>query len=86
MGLPKVTQLFSAVLCAVLCLVTPWTAHGVSLGKNTGVSCHALLQGIFQPRDLNPGLLHCRQILYHLSHQGSPFSIRIQTVASFLLI
>ena len=32
---------------------------------------HSLLQGIFPTQRLNPGLLHCRQILYHLSHQGS---------------
>jgi len=36
------------------------------------VGCHALLQEIFLTQGLNPGLLHCRQILYHLSHQGSP--------------
>ena len=34
--------------------------------------CHALLQGIFPTQALNPGLPHCRQILYHLSHKGSP--------------
>ena len=39
--------------------------------KNTGVGCLSLLQGIFLTQALNPGLLHCRQILYHLSHQGS---------------
>ena len=33
---------------------------------------HFLLQGIFPTQGVNPGLLHCRQILYHLSHQGSP--------------
>ena len=33
---------------------------------------HSLLQGIFPTRGWNLGLLHCRQILYHLSHQGSP--------------
>ena len=42
-----------------------------SRGKNTGVGCHFLLQGIF-PQGSNLGLLHCTQILYHLSHQGSP--------------
>ena len=42
-----------------------------SLGKNTRVGCHFLLQGIFLTQGLNPGLLHCRQTLYHLSHQGS---------------
>ena len=46
--------------------------HGDSPGKNTGVGCHALLQGIFPTQGLNPGLAHCRWILYHLSHQGSP--------------
>ena len=43
-----------------------------SPGQNTGVDCHALLQGIFLTQGLNPGLPHCRQILYQLSHQGSP--------------
>ena len=41
-----------------------------SPGKNTGVGGHALLRGIFPTQRLNTGLLHCRQILYHLSHQG----------------
>ena len=35
------------------------------------MGCHTLLQGIFWSQGLNPRLLHCRQILYHLSHQGS---------------
>ena len=43
----------------------PWG----SLGKNTGVGCHALLQGIFSTQGSNPGLLHCRWNLYRLSHQ-----------------
>ena len=37
-------------------------------GKNTGVGCHPLLQGILPTQGWNPGLQHCRQILYHLSH------------------
>ena len=45
---------------------------GDSPGKNTGVGCHALLQGIFSTQGLNPGLQHCRLILCPLSHQGSP--------------
>ena len=40
-----------------------------SPGKNIGVGCHSLLQGIFPTQGLNPGLLHHRQILYHVSHQ-----------------
>ena len=49
-------------------LLCPWD----SPGKNTGVGCHFLLQGIFLTQESNPGLLHCRQMLYCLSHQGSP--------------
>ena len=48
------------------------SVRGDSPGKNTGVGSPALLQGIFPTQGLNPGLLHCRWILYHLSHQGSP--------------
>ena len=49
-------------------LLCPWD----SPGKNTGVGCHALLQGIFPTQGLNPDLPHCKWILYCLSHQGSP--------------
>ena len=48
------------------------SVHGDCPGKNTGVDYHSLLQGIFPTQGSNPGLLHCRGILYHLSHQGSP--------------
>ena len=41
------------------------------LGKSPGMGCHFLLQGIFPTRGSNPGLPHCREMLYHLSHQGS---------------
>ena len=41
-------------------------------GKNTGVGCHSLLQGILLTQGRYPDLLHCRQILYCLSHQRSP--------------
>ena len=47
------------------------SVHRDSPGKHTRVGCHALLQGIFPTQGLNSGLLHCRWILYHLSHQGS---------------
>ena len=40
--------------------------------KPTGVGCHSFLQGIFLTQGSNLGLQHCGQILYHLSHQGSP--------------
>ena len=48
----------------------PWD----SPGKNTGVGCHFLSQGIFPTQGSNPGLSHCRQTPYHLSHQGTPKS------------
>ena len=41
-------------------------------GQNIGVGSHSLLQGIFPTQGLNPGLLHCRQVLYQLSHKESP--------------
>ena len=40
--------------------------------ENTGMGCHAFLQGIVPIQDSNQGLLHCRRVLYQLSHQGSP--------------
>ena len=49
-------------------LYSPWN----SPGQNTGVGSHSLLQGIFSTQGLNWGVLHCRQILYQLSHKGSP--------------
>ena len=49
-------------------LHSPWN----SPGQKTGVGSLSLLQGIFPTQGSNPGLLHCRWILYHLSHQRSP--------------
>ena len=45
-----------------------------SPNKNTEAGCHSLLQGIFPTQGSNAGLLHCRWILYHLSHQRSPLA------------
>ena len=50
------------------CSLPGLSVLGDTPGKNTGVGCHFLLQGIFQTQGSNPGLLHCRQILYRLSH------------------
>ena len=44
---------------------------GNSPGQNTGVGSLSFLQGIFLTQGSNPGLLHCRRVLYQLSHQGS---------------
>ena len=48
-------------------LYSPWN----SAGQNTGVGSLSLLLGIFPTQGSNLGLLHCRQILYQLSHKGS---------------
>ena len=71
----------------VLCLVTQscptlWdpmnyslpgsSIHEASPGQSTGTGCHAFLQRIFPTQRSNPGLSHCRWILYQLSHKGSP--------------
>ena len=47
-------------------LLCPWN----SPGKNTGMGCHSLLQGIFLTQESNLGLLHCRQTLCRLSYEG----------------
>ena len=51
--------------------------NGDSPGKNIGMGCHALLQEIFPTQGSNPGLLHCRQILYQQTYQGSPIQENI---------
>ena len=76
-GVVKSWTCLSAQLCPTLCnpmdcSLPGSSVHGDSPGKNTGVVCNALLQGIFPSQGSNPGLPHCRELLYHLSHQGSP--------------
>ena len=69
-------------VCVSCPLVTnPWQSHGLQpasllcpwncSGNNTRVGCHPPLQGIFPTQGSNPRLLHCRCILYRLSHQGN---------------
>ena len=48
-----------------------------SPGQNPGVGSLSLLQGLFPTQGSNPGLLHCRRILYQLSYQGSPQTQKI---------
>ena len=78
---------FINIFCLLLCLVVQLcptlcdpmncsppgsSVQGDSPGKNTGVGCHTFLQVIFPTQGLNPGLLHFRQILHHLSYPVSP--------------
>ena len=58
---------------------SPWD----SPGKNTGVGCHSLPQRIFLTQGSNPGLLHCRQILCHLSYRED---VRKKTHAKFSVV
>ena len=81
----KSLNLFSLFICVVLFVIpcrlqevsdSLWP-HGVyspwnSPGQNTGVGNLSLLQGIFPTQGSNPGLPHCRWILYQLSHKRSP--------------
>ena len=53
-------------------ILCPWD----SVGKNSGMGCHSLFQGIFLIQRWILGLLHGRQILYHLSHQGEYILIK----------
>ena len=48
-----------------------YSVHGDSPSQNTGMGCHALLQGIFPTQASNPDFPYCRWILNHLSHQGT---------------
>ena len=85
-SLPFVHVCAHSVSCVWL-FETPWTVEPTRLpcpwhspGKNTRVGSHVLLQGIFPTQELNPGLLHCRQILYQLSYAGSEDSSRISII------
>ena len=76
------SELLNQVLLRASCLVmsSSLQPHGLYVAwqaslsmeffsKNTGAGRHSLLQGIFPTQELNPGLLHCSQFLYHLSHE-----------------
>ena len=64
-----IAQLRPTLRDSMDCSLPGSSVPGDSPGENTGVDCHALLQGIFPTQGSNSGLLYCRQILYHLSHQ-----------------
>ena len=74
-----VAQSCLTLYCPIDCSPPGSFVHGDSSDKNTGVGCHALLQGVFPTQESNPGLLHCRQILYHLRYRDVPRSVYIYT-------
>ena len=71
-----VTQSWPTLCNPMDCSLPGSSVHGDSPGKNTGMGFLALLQGISPTQGSNPGLLHCRQILYWLSQQGSPTLVK----------
>ena len=73
----RIVVVLAAQSCPTLCDTMDHIACPAPLSvefsrQNTGVGSHSLLQGVFPSQGLNLGLLLCGQILYHLSHQGSP--------------
>ena len=64
----KVDQLCPTLWDPMDYTYSPWN----SPGQNTALGSLSLLQGTFPTQGLNPGLPHSRQIIYQLSHQGSP--------------
>ena len=66
------------------CSLPGSSVQGDSPVKNIGVGSHILLQEIFPTQGSNPGLPQCRVILYHLSHQGSPFGRAAYKVVAIL--
>ena len=71
--LSLVAQLYLTLCDPTDCSPPSSSVHWDSPSKNTGVGCHALLQGIFLTQKLNWGLLYFRRILYQQSYQGSPY-------------
>ena len=70
----EVAQSYLTLCDPTDCSLPGSSIHGI-FQASTGVGCHCLLQRIFPTQGLNPGLPHCRQTLYCLSHQGSPLKV-----------
>ena len=79
-----VTQSCTTLCDPMDCTLPSSSVHGDSPGKNIRLVCHALLQGIFPIQGSNPGLPHCRWILYHLSYQGSVTRMQLYATVFFL--
>ena len=67
-----VAQLCPTLCDTMGCSLPGFSVHGDAPGKNTGMDSHALHQRIFPTQGSNPGLPHCRWILYNPSHHGGP--------------
>ena len=69
---PILLKVKGAQLCPTLCDPMDYTVHGTLQARTLELGSLSFLQGIFPTQGLNSGLPHCRQILYQLSHKGSP--------------
>ena len=65
-----VTQLYPTICGPIDYSPSSSYVNWISQARILEVGCHSLPQGLFQTHASNPGFLHCRQILYHLSHQA----------------
>jgi len=61
-----------------------YTVHVYSPDQNTGAGSLSLLQGIFPTQGSNPGLPHCRRILYQLNHKGNPLVFLSRIINNWL--
>ena len=68
----RLSEVQFAQLCPTRCDPMDYTAHGVLQARILERVASSFLQWIFPTQGLNPGFLHCGQVLYQLSHQGSP--------------
>ena len=82
----SVTQLCPTPCDPMDCRPPGSSVHGDSPGKDAGVGCHSLLQGTFPTQGSNPGLPHCRWILYYLGYQGSPMLMSKFQISSISLL
>ena len=68
----KITQSCLTLCDSMDCSLQGYSVHGILQSRILEWIAIPFSKGIFPTQELNPGLLHCRQILYPLSHQGSP--------------
>ena len=82
----EVAQLCPTLCGPMDCSLPVSTVHGIFPGRNTGVGCHFLLQGIFLTQDSKLGLMYCRQTLYHLSHKRKTVCKKLHIVPLYIII
>ena len=71
----KITQSCLTLCHPMDCSLPGSSIQGIFPGKNIGVGCHFLLQGIFPTQESNPSLLHCRQMIDQLRYEGSLYNL-----------